>query len=137
LLLATSRQTGWLEAPDLGIATGRQVLAVAAGMAVYGLMAAAITVMTRSALTGALAGLVVPALEPLLAGHSSLLWLLPWGLHAGLLTDHIVYLWGGFAGPPPLAPVAPGPEWRWVGSLLWMLVWSGLTLGWAGRQDIR
>ncbi|MDQ7794979.1 MAG: hypothetical protein RDU89_11315 [bacterium] len=137
LLVASSRFAAWLDPPDLGIAAGRQVLAVAAGMAVYGLMAATVAVMTRSALAGALAGLVVPNLEVLLAGRSPLLWMLPWGLHAGLLTDHLVYLWGGFAGAPPFAPPAPGPEWRWVGCLLWMLVWSGLTLGWSGRQEIR
>jgi len=113
-----------------------QLLVPVLGLFFYGLVGLLGALLTRSALAGALAGLVIPYLEWMVLGTPAWGWMLPRIAYGNLLAGQFVYLSGGLVAEPLALVPPPSPLLAWAVFAAWVLLAVGLVLAVSRRQQI-
>jgi len=135
-----AQETIWLAdavtPPPLKAPLLAQLLVVVLGMFFYGLVGLVGTLLTRSTLAGALAGLVVPYVEWLVVGTPAWGWMLPRIAYGNLLAGQFVYLSGGFVAEPLALVASPSPLLSWAVFAVWVSLAVLLVLTVSRRQQI-
>lgn len=118
MAIRASGIAGTIAPPEIPISYWQQLLLVIMGMFFYGLLGGFITLVTRSSLAGAVAGIGIPFAERMFLYW----WWLPSQLYAILIEDTFHFFEGGFVGAPPLVPPLE-PGWlAWPALIGWTLL---------------
>ena len=104
--------------PEIPVSCWQQLVLVIMGMFFYGLLGGFITLVTRSSLAGAVAGIGIPFAERMFFFW----WWLPSQLYAILIEDTFHFFEGGFVGAPPLVPPLEHGWLAWPALIGWTLL---------------